>query len=108
VGDVGPGGDAVAGGARATVHVRVQAASWVDVDALELVVDGATVETLEILPADADPLRPHVRFERDLEIDVAAGRGSYVIVAAYGDSTLEPVHRGRIPFGVTNPIFVSR
>jgi hypothetical protein len=29
------------------------------------------------------------------------------VIAAYGDTTLEPVHRGRKPFGVTNPIFVS-
>nr|MDQ3037036.1 CehA/McbA family metallohydrolase [Myxococcota bacterium] len=109
IGDVGPGGE-VTGGATATVHVRVQAASWVDVDALEIVVDGRTLDTIEILPGDApDPaLRPHVRFERDLEIDVADGTGSYVIVAAYGDATLEPVHPGRIPFGVTNPIFLRR
>ncbi|UJR86776.1 CehA/McbA family metallohydrolase [Sandaracinus amylolyticus] len=110
IGDAGPGADVVAGGARATVHVRVQAASWVDVDAIEIVVDGRTLDTIEILPADApDPVaRPHVRFERDVEFDVAEGRGSYVIVAAYGDAALEPVHRGRTPFGVTNPIFVTR
>lgn len=110
IGDVRPGGDAVAGGTSATVHVRVQAPSWVDVDALEIVVDGETVDTIEILPGDApDPVaRPQLRMERDVEIDVADGPGTYVIVAAYGDSALEPVHRGRIPFGVTNPIFVTR
>jgi hypothetical protein len=31
-----------------------------------------------------------------------------VIVAAYGDAPLEPVLRGRMPFGVTNPIFLHR
>jgi hypothetical protein len=39
-------------------------------------------------------------------VPVASG-GSYVIVAAYGDQPLEPVHPGRIPFGVTNPIFLK-
>jgi hypothetical protein len=105
VGDSGPGDTATGLGPRAAVHVRVQAASWVDVDALDVVVDGVTVETVAILPGDADPAQPTVRFAQDVLVDVAPA-GSYVIVAAYGDAPLEPVHRGRIPFGVTNPIFL--
>ena len=50
---------------------------------------------------------PATRFDQDVMVDVRSA-GSYVIVAAYGDSPLEPVHRGRIPFGVTNPIFLAR
>ncbi|MBX7197386.1 MAG: CehA/McbA family metallohydrolase, partial [Sandaracinaceae bacterium] len=107
-GTVGPGGDAMAVGMRTPVRVRVQAASWVDVDALDVVVDGTTVDTIEILPGDASPDDPTVRFDREIEVDVAGGDGSYVIFAAYGDSTLEPVLRDRIPFGVTNPIFLHR
>jgi len=49
-----------------------------------------------------------VRFDREIEVDVAGGEGSYVLVAAYGDAPLEPVHRDRVPFGVTNPIFLHR
>jgi hypothetical protein len=90
------------------VRLRVQATSWVDVDAIDVVVDGTTVDTLEILPGDADPDNPVIRFDREIEVDVAGGDGSYVIFAAYGDSALEPVHRGRMPFGVTNPIFLHR
>jgi hypothetical protein len=30
-----------------------------------------------------------------------------VIIAARGDAALEPVHPGRLPFGVTNPIFLQ-
>jgi hypothetical protein len=90
------------------VHVRVQAASWVDVDAIDVVVDGMLVATIAIDAGDADPGNPVIRWEGDIDVDVAAGMGSYVIVAAYGDSTLEPVHPGRIPFGVTNPIFLAR
>ena len=106
VGGVGPGGDASGLGASADVHVRVRAASWVDVDAIDVVVDGAIVETIEILPGDADPLEPTTRLDATIPVDVATA-GSYVIVAAYGDMTLEPVHRGRTPFGVTNPIFLA-
>jgi hypothetical protein len=107
-GSVGPGGDAMGVGMRTPIRVRVQAASWVDVDALDVVVDGATVDTIEILPSDASMDDPTIRFDREIDVDVAGGDGSYVIVAAYGDSPLEPVHRGRIPFGVTNPIFLHR
>lgn len=100
-------GDTVSvGGTSAMVHVHVEAASWVDVDAIDVVVDGQTVNTIAILPGDADPAHPATRFDRDVSVDVRSA-GSYVIVAAYGDSPLEPVQRGRVPFGVTNPIFLA-
>ncbi len=101
-------GDTVhVGGTMAMVHVHVEAATWVDVDAIDVVVDGQTVHTIAILPSDADPAHPATRFDQDILVDVRSA-GSYVIVAAYGNSPLEPVHRGRIPFGVTNPIFLAR
>ncbi len=49
-----------------------------------------------------------IRFDREIPVDIEDGDGSYVIVAAYGDAPLEPVLRGRMPFGVTNPIFLHR
>jgi len=107
VGDAGPGDDATGLGATAEVRVRVQAASWIDVDAIDVVVDGAIVETIPILPEDADPLRPTTRLDATVTVDVSEA-GSYVIVAAYGDEPLEPLHPGRIPFGVTNPIFLAQ
>lgn len=107
-GTVGPGGDARGVGMRTPIRVRVQAASWVDVDALDVVLDGEIVDTIAILPADASAEDPTVRFDREIEVDVAGGEGSYVLFAAYGDAPLEPVHRDRVPFGVTNPIFLHR
>jgi hypothetical protein len=107
VGGVRPGGEARGLGMRTPVRVRVQAASWIDVDAFDVVVDGVIRETIEILPADRDPMHPEVRFDRDVQVDVAAMNG-YVVIAAYGDRALEPVHPGRIPFGVSNPIFLQR
>lgn len=105
---VGPGGDATGLGATAQVSIRVQAASWVDVDAIDVVVDGAVVATIPIAPQDADPQNPAIRYDAEYQIDVAGGMGSYVIVAAYGNASLGPVHPGDTPFGVTNPIFLSR
>jgi len=101
-------GDTATGvGATAQVDVRVQAATWVDVDALDVVVDGVTVATVPITDADRDPVDPVLRFHKTIPVDVAA-TGGWVVVAAYGDSPLEPVHPGRIPFGVTNPIWLTR
>jgi hypothetical protein len=102
VGAAQPGDEATVGGAQATLRVRVQAASWVDVDTIEVVVDGQTAATVAV-PASTDV----VRWDGEIPIDVAEA-GSYVIVAAWGDEPLEPVHPGRYPFGATNPIFLLR
>ncbi len=104
---IGPGGDATGLGETATLHLKVQAASWVDVDQIDVVVDGE-ITTISILPEDADALNPAIRFEKDIQIDVSTSPSAFVVVAAYGDSDLAPVHDGRIPFGVSNPIYLSR
>ena len=46
----------------------------------------------------------HPVADLDVMVDPA---GSYVIVVAQGDEALEPVHPRRMPFGVTNPIFLQ-
>jgi hypothetical protein len=94
-------------GAEATVAVSVYAASWVDVDTLELLVDGETQDTVSIRPEDASMDELTLRYQREFTVPVSES-GSYVIAAAYGDASLAPVHPGRTPFGVTNPIFLSR
>jgi hypothetical protein len=105
----GPGEEARGVGATATIAVTVQAASWVDARRLEVIVDGATVATLPLDETTVDPMRASTRFSGDLEIDVADGAlGSYVILVAHGDDPLDPVHPGKRPFGVTNPIFLFR
>ena len=106
VNGVGPGGEVSGASSTMTVRIRVQAASWVDVDAIDVVVDGEVQDRISILPGDADPSNPTVRFDKDVTINVTPATGSYVIVAAYGNSNLDPVHPGRRPFGVTNPIFM--
>ena len=84
----------------------MEAPSWIDVDWIEIVVDGEVIDTIGVLPGDADPANPAIRFRAEIPIQVAPALGSYVIVAAYGDQPLDPVHPGRMPFGVTNPIFL--
>lgn len=106
VGAAGPG-DTVTTGRRATVDIRVQAASWIDVDTVEVIVDGETVAMFTVGPADADPRNPAIRWQRAIPVDVA-GVGSWVVIAAHGADDLAPVHPGRAAFGVTNPIFLRR
>jgi len=55
---------------------------------------------------DADPQNPAIRWHGQVPVSVRAS-GGFVIIAAYGDAPLEPVHPGHTPFGVTNPIFVT-
>lgn len=105
VAGVGPGGTASGLGTDTNVHLRVRAAAWVDVDAIEIVVDGQTLATLDVA-ADCTQ-NGVVRCELDYPIAVGAAN-SYVVVAAYGNQTMEPVMRGRIPFGATNAIFLER
>ncbi|MCB9596786.1 MAG: CehA/McbA family metallohydrolase [Sandaracinaceae bacterium] len=105
-GGVGPGGTVSGAGARETIEVTVRAAPWVGVDRLRVFVDGELTETLAIDASTEDPLDPVVRFRAPLEVAVDAD--AYVVFVADGEGDLEPVYRGRRPFGVTNPIFLVR
>ncbi len=106
IGIAGPGDTLTGAGSPMNVDVTIQAATWVDVDAMEVVVDGVTVDTIPIMPGDADPGNPVIRWQGQILIQVQA-TGGFVVIAAYGDANLEPVHPGRKPFGVANPIFVT-
>jgi hypothetical protein len=104
VGEFGPGDDATGLGDTAQVEITVQAPTWVDVDAIEIVVDG---QTLEVIPAaDFVPGTGAVRHTATHSVPVGA-EGGYVVVAAYGDEPLL-IHPGYVPFGVANPIYLAR
>ncbi len=106
LGPSGPGDTSSGAGTQQMVDVTVQAASWVDVTTLEVVVDGATVDTIPIMPSDADVSNPVIRWHGQVPVQVQA-TGGFVVIAAYGAKALDPVHPGKLPFGVTNPIFVT-
>jgi hypothetical protein len=100
-------GDTTSGaGSPQQVDVTIQAATWIDVDAIEVIVDGETVDTIPVMPADADPTNPAIRWRGQIPVQVKA-TGGFVVIAAYAQRALDPVHPGKIPFGVTNPIFVT-
>ncbi|MBA3458135.1 MAG: CehA/McbA family metallohydrolase [Deltaproteobacteria bacterium] len=106
IGQSGPGATTTGAGSPMIVDVTVQAATWIDVDAIDVIVDGETVDTIPVVPADADPGNPAVRWRGAIPVQVRA-TGGFVVIAAYAQRALTPVHPGRIPFGVTNPIFVA-
>ena len=106
LGSASPGDTTTGAGSLQQVEVTVQAATWIDVTSLEVIVDGQTVDTIPIMPSDADPANPVVRYHAQVPVTVQAS-GGFVVFAAYGGQPLEPVHPGKIPFGVTEPIFVT-
>jgi len=106
LGTAGPGDATTGAGSPQQVDVTIQAPTWIDVTGIDVVVDGTTVDTIPVMPADADPQNPAIRWHGQIPVTVRAS-GGFVIIAAYGDAPLEPVHPGHTPFGVTNPIFVT-
>lgn len=105
LGSAGPGDTVTGAGSPMMLDITIQAATWIDVDELEIVVDGQTVDTISVVPSDADPGNPAIRWRGQVPVQVKAA-GGFVMVAASGQHTLEPVHPGHQPFGATNPIFV--
>lgn len=97
-GDVQPGDEVTGAAARESVRVRVQAAPWIDVDALEVWVDGELAQTIAI-----EASTEVVRFDDTIEVE-----GDWVVFHAKGDRDLSPALPGRMPFGVTQPIFFVR
>ncbi len=106
LGTTGPGDTTTGAGSPQMVDVTVQAATWIDVTNIEVIVDGKTVDTIPIMPGDADPANPVIRWQGQIPVQVVA-TGGFVVIAAYGAKPLEPLHPGLIPFGVTEPIFVT-
>jgi hypothetical protein len=106
LGTTGPGDTTTGAGSPQLVDVEVQAATWVDVTSIEVVVDGKTVDTIPVMPSDADAQNPVIRYHAQVPVTVQA-TGGFIVIAAYGGRALEPVHPGKIPFGVTEPIFVT-
>jgi hypothetical protein len=105
---IGPGGTVTGASGREAVDVRVQAPTWVQVDRLRVYVDGALVEDIALDETTADPTNPVVRFDDRIEFDLTLGAlPSWMVLVASGPETLEPVHPGRKPFAVSNPIFFA-
>ncbi len=108
----GPGGAApgatVAASGPLTLDVVVQSAPWISAESLEVFVDGKTVETKPLTQvADAVPGAPKVAATTVTVNKDPSRPRSWVVLHAKGKGDLSPLHPGRKPFAVSNPIFLE-
>ena len=107
---VGPGGErpgqtVVAPSGEAIFSVTVQAPSWVDAQTLETIVNGKTVSTEPLVAVGTGVGK---RFVQQVTVPVDALRAtSWVVFHAKGAADLSPLHPGKLPFAMSNPIFVT-
>ncbi|MBI5480483.1 MAG: CehA/McbA family metallohydrolase [Deltaproteobacteria bacterium] len=102
---VGMGGLARVSGVDVTLHVRVQAPSWIPTGHIHVVRNGVEVKTVTIPPGGAP--KPVVRFDEDIVLAAPAADAFYVVIVD-GDPGMDPVMPGTRPRSVTNAIFVDR
>ncbi|MFM8537567.1 MAG: CehA/McbA family metallohydrolase [Planctomycetaceae bacterium] len=111
--EAGPG-DAVADDdGVVALAIRVQCPNWLDVDRVQVFVNGRAEPTLDMTRRSRPELfsRDPLRFAHMCEVRV--DRDAHLVVAAIGEeSSLGPVmgpeHAGSRPVAVANPIFVDR
>lgn len=100
----GPGEIVPRDGETAEFAVTVRCPSWVQADTLETIVNGETVSTDALLPVGAGPAK---EFVNTVSVTLPSGR-AWVVFHAKGPGDLAPVHPGRRPFAVSNPILFER
>lgn len=106
----GPGGErpgekVIAPTGKATFLVTVEAPSWMPAEELEIIVDGETVSTEPLLPIGATKAK---RYANQVEVSFDPQKPrSFVVFHAKGQGDLAPLHPGRRPFAVSNPVFLQ-
>ena len=83
------------------VEIYVAAPSWMDVDVVEIIVDGVVVETIAVGEAAGA-----VRFDDEVTVALPAG-DAWIAVAVRGDRRHGAWASNRPSFAVTNPLFVD-
>jgi len=77
----------------------------IDADTLETIVNGATVSVEPLLPLGGGPSKKFVN-QVTVDVDPKAPR-TWVVFHAKGETDLAPLHPGRRPFAVSNPVFLK-
>jgi hypothetical protein len=102
-GGIGPGGTvASTAGAMVSFDVVVQSPGWLSAKTLEVIVDGQTVKMIDLAPSVVPG--PGKRYEATVDLP-ADGAHHFVVFHAASDIDLAPVHPGKKPFAMSNPIF---
>jgi hypothetical protein len=105
-----PGDDVKLSNGKGTLRVRVQCANWLDVDRVQVLVNGRPDPKLNFTRASHPQFFRDgvVKFER--EVSVTLTKDAHIIVVAAGESaTTGPVmgQRGEPPIAISNPIYVD-
>jgi hypothetical protein len=85
------------------LKVRVQCTDWINIDRVQVLVNGAAIETLNYTRASHPTWFGNgvVKFDRTLEINLA--RDSHIIVVAYGETHTLKTGYGSSPQSRMNP-----
>lgn len=101
-GGAGPG-DTVPSTGEAAFVVTVEAPGWLEATTLEVIVNGETVATEDLLPIGDGPSN---RYTNEVDVTIPDGGGWVIFHARSADEVdLAPLHPGRRPFAVSNPVW---
>ena len=102
-GGVGPGGTIANVTGPVTFDVVVQAPGWLSAKTLEVIVDGETTQTISLVQSVTPG--PGKKYEATVDVTPTGAAPHFVVFHAASDGDLAPVHTGKKPFAVSNPIF---
>ncbi len=113
-------GDTITGAGPYPIEIQVQAPLWVpDVELIEMWMSSNNVITNEVIATGMDVAIDNGSVLRFSDVVSVPAGTDWVVFHARGaydptiesrnnqPQTLDPVHPGRLPFGVTNPIFFT-
>ncbi len=100
-----PGETVTGAGGSADFTVTVQSPSWLNPTTLEVIVNGETVSTEALAPLGTGTGKTFVN-QVTVPLDSSKTR-NWVVFHASGDNDLAPLHPGRLPFAVSNPVFFT-
>lgn len=103
IGAAGIGDTVSVEGENVTLQVHVAATSWMDVDELQVLVDGKVAQTVP-LERTSDST---VLYDGEVTAPLSTGRDAWIAVSVRGDERHGVWARGRPSFALTNPIFVD-
>jgi hypothetical protein len=92
-------------GTPISLKVIVQSTSWVKPTELEVILDGKSILTEDLIPVTSNG--PGLRFENVINVQPGTTANSFVLFHARGSGDLSPLHPGSKPFAVTNPIYLK-
>jgi hypothetical protein len=89
---------------RVRIALEIQAAPWIDVDRIRVILDGDEVDRIPV-----DQSRDRIRFEGEIEVPVATD--GWIVLLVEGDDSLAPVVDGKkrpvIPVAIVNPFRID-